>query len=373
MNIMKKRERLVALDVLRGMTVLFMIIVNMPGTEAHVWPPLRHSPWHGCRPADLVFPYFLYIVGVAMWFSFRRYGHRLTGGAAWRILRRVAGIFAIGLFIQAMAGGFDMGHLRYMGVLQRIALAYGLASLIVLVVPRTARWGVAAFILLGYWAVLYFFGGEDPYDLMTNVVRRIDLAVLGADHLWHNFPLNAAAKVAFEPEGLLSTLPSAVTVIIGYQMGEMIGTSSDHHRTSVRLLLYGLVGIGLGLLWDPWFPINKPLWTSSYVLFTAGWASLWLGVMLWLIDVKGWKGWTTPFVAVGMNPLFLYVLSELWIIFLFKIQVQGMCLYTWIYRHLFVPWSGDNDLGSFLFALSQALLMALIGWGMYKKRIFIKI
>ncbi len=370
---MGNTKRLVALDAFRGITILFMIIVNTPGTWAKVWPPLEHSPWNGTTPTDLVFPFFLYIVGVAMWFSFKKYGHRLNGGAFWRIIRRVVGIFLIGLFINAVGGDFDWGHLRILGVLQRIALAYGLASVIVLVMGRSWRWAVATIILLGYWGVLVFFGGDHPLDLMTNLVRQIDLSVLGPNHMWHGFPLDSAEKIAFDPEGLLSTLPATVNVIIGYQMGEMIGRSRDHFKTSLYLLIFGILGVGLGLLWNRYFPINKPIWSSSYVLFTCGWASFWLGVMLWITDVKGWQKWAVLLIATGMNPLFIYILADAWTLTMIKVQVGDSNLYNWIYQHLFASWAGNTNFASFLFALAHSLLFSIIAWGMYKKKIFIKI
>ncbi len=373
MTTREKTKRLVALDAFRGITILFMILVNTPGTWAHVWPPLEHSPWHGCTPTDLVFPYFLFIMGTAMWFSFKKYGHRLNGGILWRIVRRVAGIFLLGFLFNALAAGFDWPHVRIPGVLQRIALAYGLAAVVVLLLRRNWRWVLAALILLGYWGLLLYYGGDHPFDLMTNLVRQIDLSLLGPAHMYHGFPLNAAEKVAFDPEGLLSTLPATVNVIIGYQMGEMIGNSKDHFKTSLALLIFGILGIGLGLIWDLYFPINKPIWSSSYVLFTSGWASLWLGVFLWIIDVKGWKKWAMPLVTTGMNPLFLYVLAGLWTLTMLSVQTGDTTLYAWIYHHLFVSWLGDTNFASLVFAITHSLLFCLIGWGMYKKKIFIKI
>jgi len=370
---MEKIKRLVALDVFRGMTIVLMIIVNTPGTWAHVWPPLDHSSWNGCTPTDLVFPFFLFIVGVAMWFSFRKYNHRLNAGATNRIIRRILGIFFIGLFINALSENFDLSHLRIPGVLQRIALAYGMAAIVVLLLKRNWRWALAGFILLAYWGILILFGGEHPLDLMNNLVRKIDLSVFGPDHVWHGFPLDSNNKISFDPEGILSTFPAMVNVILGYQMGEMIGTSSDHKKVSVSLFILGMVGIALGLLWNPFFPINKPIWTSSYVLYTSGFASLFLGLMLWIIDVRGWKKWAEPFLVVGMNPLFIYVLADLWTIAILHIHAGGSSLYSRIYHNIFVAIAGNNEFGSFLFALAHAVLFWLVAYIMYKKKIFIKI
>lgn len=208
---------------------------------------------------------------------------------------------------------------------------------------------------------------------MSNLVRKIDLSVFSANHVWHGFPLDSSRKIPFDPEGLLSTFTATVNVILGYQMGELIGTSDNHKQVSVSLLIYEVLGIALGLLWNLYFPINKPIWTSSYVLYTSGWASLVLGVMLWLIDVKSWKTWVKPFQEVGMNPLFIYVLADLWTIAILKIHAGGTSMYAWTYYHIFVAMAGNNELGSFLFALAHAILFWLVAYILYKKKIFIKI
>lgn len=372
-------QRLVALDVYRGLTIMLMIIVNTPGTWSHVWPPLDHSPWNGCTPTDLVFPSFLFIVGVAMWFSFRKFGHTLNRPALLKILRRTVLIFLIGLFINALPD-FDLKNLRILGVLQRIALAYGMAAILVTVLNRKGRWITAAVILFGYWGILVLFGGDNPFDMITNVVRRVDLAVLGPNHVWHGFPLDVsdpAQKIPFDPEGLLSTLPAIVNVIFGFQVGELIGTSSNNRQVSTRLLIFGIAGILLGLLWNLVFPINKPIWTSSYVVYTTGIGTLILAIFLWVIDVKGWHKWAQPFRVYGMNPLFVYVLADLWVIFLFMIRLpyQGEMIngYSWIYHSVFVPIAGNNNFSSFLFGLAHACLFWIVAEILYRKKIFIKI
>lgn len=374
-----KSQRLIALDVYRGLTIMLMIIVNTPGTWAHVWPPLNHSPWNGCTPTDLVFPSFLFIVGVAMWFSFRKFDHKLNRPALMKILRRTVLIFLIGLFINFLFV-FNFKDLRILGVLQRIALAYGIAAVLVTILKPAGRWILAAAILLGYWGILVLFGGENPYDLLTNVVRHVDLALLGPNHVWHGFPLDMgdpAQKIAFDPEGLLSTLPAIVNVIFGYQVGELIGTSKDHAQVSKRLLIFGAAGVVIGLLWNIVLPINKPIWTSSYVVYTTGIGTLILALFLWVIDVKGWHKWAQPFRVYGMNPLFVYVLADLWVIFLFAIRLplhgEKLSGYAWIYQAVFVPLAGNNAFGSFLFGLAHACLFWVVAEILYRKRIFIKI
>ncbi|NOY37332.1 MAG: DUF1624 domain-containing protein [Chlorobi bacterium] len=373
---MIKTQRLVALDVYRGLTIILMIIVNTPGTWAHVWPPLDHSPWNGCTPTDLVFPSFLFIVGVAMWFSFRKFDHKLNRPALMKILRRTLLIFLIGLLINFLFV-LNLKNLRIPGVLQRIALAYGMAAILVTLLDRKWRWITAAFILLAYWGILMLFGGEHPLELLTNVVRRIDLSLLGPNHVWHGFPLDSPNKIPFDPEGILSTFPAIVNVILGYQVGELIGTSSNHAQVSRRLLIFGVAGVILGLIWNMVLPINKPIWTSSYVVYTTGIGTLILALFLWVIDVKGWQKWTNPFRVYGMNPLFVYVLADLWVILLFAVRLplhgEKLDGYAWLYNAVFVPLSGNNAFSSFLFGLAHVCLFWIVAEILYRKRIFIKI
>lgn len=367
---MKVPQRLVALDVFRGLTIMLMIVVNTPGTWAHVFPPLRHSEWHGCTPTDLVFPFFMFIVGVAMWFSFRKYGHQLNSSAMLKILKRTAIIFLIGLFLNAFPR-FDFAHLRIPGVLQRIALGYGLAAIFILLLKTKGRWIFAFAVLIGYWILMWAFGGDNPYSLESNLAGKIDLMILGTDHVYKGF------GIPFDPEGLLSTFPAMVNVILGYFVGEMIGTTDSKKDTTLKLLMYGVASIVVALIWGIFFPINKPLWTSTYVLYTVGIGMISLSLLIWIIDMKGWKKWAHPFLVYGMNPLILYVLSILWVKVLFAIHFtsEGETLngYAWLYQKVFVPIGGPGNFGSFLFAAFHGVLFWLIGYIMYKKKIFVKI
>ncbi|MCX6302211.1 MAG: DUF5009 domain-containing protein [Bacteroidia bacterium] len=367
----KSSNRLVSLDIFRGMTIAFMIIVNTPGSWTYVYPPLRHAAWNGCTPTDLVFPFFLFIVGVSMWYSFKKYGHEINAGSLFRIFRRMVTIFAVGLFL-AIFPYFnrDYSTLRIMGVLQRIAIAYGLGAIICLTVRRQYLWIVAAALLLLYWALLAFLGGYDPFSLEGNFVQKMDAAILGTNHMYKEFGR------PFDPEGLLSTLPAICTVIIGYFIGEMLGKETPSGKTVLKLLLLGASSIGLGLLWSMLFPINKPIWTSSYVLYTAGWAMAVLAAIYFLADVLRFQKWGTFFTVFGMNALFSYFLAGIWtrLMLFIKIPVgdEKVTLYNWFYSHVCVPVAG-NMIGSLMFALIQVLLIWLIALILYKKKILIKL
>jgi predicted acyltransferase len=367
----KSSSRLISLDIFRGLTVAFMIIVNTPGSWDYVYSPLRHAEWSGCTPTDLVFPFFLFIVGVSSWYSLKKYGHEITSGSVLRIFRRTVTIFAIGLLLAIFPYfGRDYSTLRIMGVLQRIAIAYGIASLLCLTIRRDYLWIVVAVLLLLYWALLAFLGGADPYSLETNFVRKVDIALLGTNHLYKGF------GIPFDPEGLLSTLPAVGTVIIGYYTGELIGKNSASGKTVLKLLLLGAASVGLGLLWNLVFPINKPLWTSSYVLFTAGLAMGLLSLIFLIADVWKLQRWGTFFLVFGMNALFAYFLAGIWtrLMLFIKISSGGdkITLYTWFYEKVCVPVAGHMN-GSLMFAVIQVLLIWGLALILYRKRILIRL
>jgi predicted acyltransferase len=368
---MTPSNRYLALDVFRGITIATMITVNNPGSWAHIYAPLRHAAWHGCTPTDLVFPFFLFIVGVSMFFSFSKYENKLDGKSLFKIAKRTALIFIIGLFLNSFPQWQqDFSKLRILGVLQRIALAYGLGSIIVLSARKSWLPYISAIILLAYWGILYFFGGTEPYSLEGNAATGFDKLLLGENHLYKGF------GIPFDPEGFLSTIPAIVTVILGYMAGSVI-TTVERTKLPLRFLLLGAAGIGAGLLWSLVFPINKPLWTSSYVLYTAGWAAVFMAVLIWIIDIRGYKRWTPFFVVFGMNPLFIYALAGVWarvLTRLIKIEdgekiVNG---YNWLYINVFQPFAGDIN-GSLLFALSHIAVYWFICYLLYRWRIFIKV
>ena len=372
----EKQDRLISLDAFRGATIALMILVNTPGTWGHVYAPLRHAQWHGCTLTDLVFPFFLFIIGVSMRFSFEKYEFCKWGPLFKKVVWRTITIFTIGLLLNAfpfVRQDWDWSHFRIMGVLQRIALAYIMASFIVVRADIIGIVKISLGLLFGYWILLMGYGwysGLDPYALKSNLILIVDAYIFGENHLY------GGTGIPFDPEGLLSTIPSIVTVLIGFLVGTMIKTTEDHGDNAQRMAVLGALLIILGWVWGFVFPINKQLWTSSYVLFTGGIATITLATMIWIVDVKGIKTWTKPFVIFGANAIFLYAASGIWAKILLKIrfELDGKMIsgYGYLYQTVFQPFAGDLN-GSFLFALFHVFMFWLILAWMYRKKIFIKI
>ncbi len=367
-----KNQRYLALDVLRGMTVAMMILVNNPGSWSHIYAPLEHAAWVGCTPTDLVFPFFLFVVGVSMFFSFSKYDNQLNKESLLKIGKRTLLIFAIGLFLNSFPQwSQDFSKLRIMGVLQRIALSYGFAALLALSVNKKFLPYIGGLILLAYWGLVIIVGGTDPYSLAGNPASPVDTFLMGVNHLYKGF------GIPFDPEGLFSTLPAIVTVIIGYIIGSVI-KETPKLKVPLKLIVFGIMAVIAGWLWGLYFPISKPIWTSSYVLFTAGCASILLAFLVWIIDLKGFTRWTSFFVVFGVNPLFIFAFSGLWarilgrIIHFTAIDGKSVNGSTWLYNTIFVPIGGDLN-GSLLFAIFHVILFWLLGYVLYKKKIFIKV
>jgi predicted acyltransferase len=393
--------RLRALDVFRGATVALMILVNNPGSWAALYPPLAHAPWHGCTPTDLVFPFFLFAVGNALALVMPRV--QAAGPAVlWRrVLQRTVLIFAIGLLLNAApfvrwdaAGELvlrDWGTLRTMGVLQRIALCFGAAAVVVaLAGVRGALWATAA-LLLGYWAACLALGAPgDPYSLQGWFGTAVDRALLGEDHLYRG------EGVPFDPEGLASTAPAVAQVLLGWWVGQQVAAHlpSGHpvdearvRRLCLRLCGWALVLLALAALWQWVLPLNKKIWTPSYVLHTTGLAIAVLALCLWLIEVRArpaeLRGWVRFFEVFGRNPLFVFVLSGLVPRFLGLLRwqtgadAQGAALWTsplpWLYQTVFAGIGNDPRLGSLLFATSQLLLYAAVAWWLDRRRLYIRL
>lgn len=369
---MDNSKRLIALDVFRGLTVALMIVVNNPGSWSSVYPPLLHSVWSGCTPTDLVFPFFLFIIGAAMWYSYKKSDHTINKSLVIKILRRSLIIYLIGLSLNAYAVfSLDLKTIRIMGVMPRIAIAYCIASFIVLGFQVKWQRIIIGLILLLYWVILILFGGDTPFTLEGNFARTFDISVLGLSHI----PIFHGVK--FDQTGLLSTLPSIANVLFGYLAGRLIDTSEIKIKAVKRLLIYGVSGIVAALLWNILFPINKPLWTSSFVLYTCGFASLLLGILLWIIDIRDFTKWAKPFLVFGINPLFLYVFSEVLAITLgfelaHLISGDKASVTNWIYSTFFLP-VGGQKFGSLMYAIVFAAVCWFAGWLLWRRKVIIKL
>jgi predicted acyltransferase len=367
-----RAERLLSLDVFRGLTVAAMLLVNNPGTWSAVYDPLEHAAWHGWMPTDLIFPFFLFIVGVSMAFSILP---RLERGDApgrlfGRAARRGAILIGLGLLLAAFPYyNLDLSNLRFPGVLQRIGLAFTLAAAVVLFLRPRAQVAVAALLLLGYWAAMTLIPvpGYGAGDLSKDgsLAAYVDRTVLGTNHLW------ASAKT-WDPEGLLSTLPAVATVLLGVFAGRWMRSDRAASERLVGLFLAGNAGLVLGLIWDAAFPINKNLWTSSYVVFTAGMALHTLAVCYWLVDVRGWRRWAMPFAWFGMNAIFAFFLSGVMARLLYLIKIDGRTIKDVIFAGAFDSWLPAHD-ASLAFALCFVALWTGIVWAMHRRGWYVKV
>lgn len=368
------RQRLVSLDVFRGMTVAGMLLVNDPGTWSAVYPPLEHADWNGWTPTDLVFPFFLFIMGVALEFSLASRREALSSGAARQpvilhIFYRTLIIFALGVFLH-LAPYFHIRHMRIMGVLQRIALCYFFAALLTLKTGLRTRIAAVAALLLGYWALMtlvpvpgYGAGHLDPEG---NLAAYIDRALMNG-HLW---------KPRWDPEGWLSTLPAIATTLLGGFAGKWLSSSAAASKKILGLVLAGVAGLAVGELWNLWFPINKNLWTSSYTVFTAGFACVLLALCYWLIEVQDWKRWGLPFQVFGANAIFAFVLSialaKAGYLVKFTAGGQPETLQGYVYQHFFAPLASPR-MSSLLFAIAFVILCWVPSALLYRKKIFLKV
>lgn len=367
-NMSTLKNRYLSLDVFRGLDVALMIIVNSPGSWSTTYAPLLHAEWNGFTLTDLVFPTFLFVVGNSMSFSMKKYESMGNSAVFKKVFKRTAIIFLLG-FLMYWFPFFDDGQLkplaetRIFGVLQRIALCYMFASIILhFVKTRTAIWLSIAF-LVAYHLILIGFG---DLTLTGNAVLKLDEWLIGPNHMYHG------EGIAFDPEGLLSTLPAIVNVIIGYLAGKFIQQNGQNYETIAKLMMVGFALVFAGLAWDLILPINKKLWTSSFVLLTCGIDLVAIATLIYFLDMRKTKGWSYFFEVFGKNTLFIYLLSELFIISLFSINVGDSTLYRWIADNVFISWSGGY-VGSLLFALWIMLTCWAVGYFMDKKGIYVKV
>lgn len=438
---MESQQRLLSLDVLRGMTIAGMILVNNPGDWGAVYPPLLHAKWHGCTPTDLIFPFFLFMVGTAIAIAlgkrkdrgdapsamYQKIGYRTLvifglgvflaafphfkyeggpglqtvhyillslamiavfsrevldrgamttpgGQQARRILAYTAWIAVAGMVIIGISGHYHLDTLRIPGVLQRIALVYGIASLIFLHASTRMQIFIGAALLLVYWALMTLVpvpGGIAPnLEPETNLGAWLDRTVLGVNHLW-------SQSKTWDPEGILGTIPAVGTALIGIWSGEVLRSQKAPLDKVKWLLISGVLLVAIAQVWNLVFPINKALWTSSYVLYAGGLAQLFLGGIYWMIDIKGIKGWSLPFQVYGVNALFAFILSGIVAKLLSAIKWQldaenTQTLKGWIYDTLFTPYFSAIN-ASLGFALLNVTFIFVCSWFLYKNRIFIKV
>jgi predicted acyltransferase len=381
-------QRYYSLDVFRGATVALMILVNNPGSWANIFGPLKHAPWHGATPTDLVFPFFLFAVGNAMAFVMPRF-EQAGPAVFWKkVIKRTVLIFAIGLFLNwspfvkwegetIVAKTWE--NIRILGVLQRIALCYFFASVIVFYAKTRGAFVISGVLLLLYWLICLLLGAPgDPYSLTGWFGTQIDINLLGVTHIYKG------EGVPFDPEGLPSTVAAVVQVIFGFLVGQYIQQKGKSYEMLSNLLIAGLVLVFTGYCWDMVFPINKKIWTSSYTLYTTGLAILVLSTLIYLIEFKENKGaWGRFFDVFGKNPLFIFVLSGFLprVLGMFRwvdhVSPEGKNVYTsafpWFYQHICKDIATDLRVGSLVYALCMILMYWSIVFLLDKKKIYIKV
>jgi predicted acyltransferase len=368
-------NRYASIDFFRGFVITFMLIVNTPGTWEHVFAPLRHADWHGCTPTDLVFPAFLFIIGVSMWFSFEKYQRKLSSEISYKILKRAGLLILMGILMSKFPFYWEnIEKWRFPGVLVRLGLCYGIASFLVILLHKRALQVLFVLLLLGYWVALFLHDPIAPYELSSNLVRFIDLKIFGENHIWRG------KGIPFDPEGLLSTFPAVCTVLMGWWSGEILQKNGYNKLEVIRKLLHwGVLAGTLGFILDFSFPINKYLWTSSFVLYSGGISMILLAVSVWILEVKEWTKGTFFFKVIGANSLFAFILSGLLVKSMLNITWQDVSkksgtsnIYRFIYENVFAK-IDIGAIGSLLFALTFMLLVWGVCWMLYKRKIFIKL
>lgn len=355
-------KRSLALDAMRGFTIAAMILVNTPGSWSHIYAPLRHAQWHGATPTDYIFPFFMFMVGAALFLSSRRATERPRSEQTVKILKRTALLFLIGLALNAYPFTSSPAEWRILGVLQRIALAYGAAAFICWL-PGRWRAVIAAILMLGYWAVMVTV--PEPWSLEGNLVRSVDLAVLGANHMW------SGLGIAFDPEGLLSTLPSIVSIMAGFEVTRVLMGGGGNAAAKTKVAIAGIACVVIALAWHPVLPINKSLWTPPFVLVTTG-AAIGVLLLLGVLErLSASKPLLNAFAIMGRNPLFIYVLSIVWVKTYGLIMIGGKSPTGWLYGGLSSVMSEVN--ASLAYALLHVALFWVIAWLLHRKGITISL
>lgn len=367
--------RFTALDVFRGLTICLMIIVNTPGDGAHTFAPLQHAAWNGFTPTDLVFPSFLFAVGNALSFVMKKWESMPERQVLGKIFKRTFLIFLLGYlmywfpFVKRNEAQewvlAPFADTRVFGVLQRIALCYGIAALMIRYLkPKRALIVSIGFLLL-YWILIYALGGQDPLGMQGNIGYKIDAWLLGDAHLYHG------EGMAFDPEGLLSTLPAIANVVAGFHVGKYLQEKGMNYESLAKLLITGALLLFLAYAWNLGFPINKKLWTSSFVVHTVGLDCIILAIIIYIIEFRQQTRWTYFFLVFGRNPLFIYLLSELGVTTLYVLRTGNTSLYPYVYDKIFSH--AGFYWGSLLFAICYMLGCWLVGYVLDRKKIYIKV
>lgn len=385
-----KPKRLVSLDVFRGLTIAGMILVTDPGTYSAVYWPLLHASWNGWTPTDMIFPAFLFIAGVSLTLSF---ASRVKRGATpaqliGHVIRRSILLFVVGLVLN----GFPFFHLhtlRIPGILQRIAICYLCGSVLYLATLKKGAdeakgnvgiiFGVVVAILAGYWAILKLYPvpgfGPDRLDSLGNLGAYIDRQVFGIQHLWA-YGLTPGYGVTYDPEGLLSTLPAIASLLIGILAGERLRGKQSAKRKVLEFAAVGIVLLLAGWLLNPFLPINKRMWTSTFALFSSGFSLVALALCYWIVDMRRWRWWSFPALVLGTNAIFAFAVSTIITSSLDAIHVQSngelLSLHTWGHLHLFASWLAPIH-ASLAYAIFIVLLNVAIVVPLYRKRIFLSI
>ena len=375
-------ERFRSLDIFRGAAVALMILVNNPGSWSHLYPPVAHAAWHGVTPTDLVFPFFLFAVGNALALLMPRLQQGPAAAFWWKVAKRTLLIFAIGVLLNAapfvrwnQAGELalqDLQTLRVMGVLQRIALCFGAAAAIVWLGGRRGALWAAAVLLLGYWAACLAFGAPgDPYSLQGWFGTALDKALLGESHLYRG------EGVPFDPEGLASTAPAIAQVLLGWWVGDLVRRGKPDVALVARLLLGAVTMLALAWAWQLVLPLNKKIWTPSYVLHTTALAMMALALLIHVVEVRRrpaeQRGWVRFFEVFGRNPLFVFVLAGLVPRFLGLWRTPEGGPMATVYERVFAPIGSDPRLGSLLFACTNLACYAAVAFWLDRRRIYIRV
>ena len=363
----KIQNRIEAIDVLRGLALALMLLVNNPGSWSAVYAPFLHANWHGLTPTDLVFPFFLFVVGASMACSLK--GQIQQSGIPWlSVFKRSFLLFFIGFILQIIPFDQAPDTWRIMGVLQRIGLCFLLVAILIALIKEPLLLLSGVLVLLAYWLILQL-AGQAPYTLEDNIVRHFDMAILGSHHMWQGMGL------PFDPEGLLSTISACLTVLSGYLVCVYVLQQKTHQQQVFQLLVVGTITLIVGLTWSIWYPINKGLWTGSFVLVSSAAACFSLAGIILLYRLPSAKMLLYGLKVYGSNPIFIYVAAWLFSIFLnrFTLSVadQSTSIQGWIYANL--QSAMPDKLASLLFALLFTFLFYGIAWVLYKKRIFIKL